>query len=105
MYTIPQQIISEDITDGITARVQNYTISAVPIGVAAPAINLTLEASNSSVCIADTCKVDFQSISNMTALYYSVHVTAKNLLIDGYSEGQVCSNTSIGEVLLTACNA
>ena len=33
----------------------------------------------------------------MSALYYSVKVTAKNLLTDGYSERQVCSNTTISK--------
>ena len=33
----------------------------------------------------------------MSALYYSVMVTAKNLLTDGYSERQVCSNTTISK--------
>ena len=88
--------LGEDITDGITASVQQYTISAVPFGLTAPEINLTLDASNYMVCTSTKCKADFQSASQLTALSYDVSIVAKNSLNDGYSEHQVCSNMTIG---------
>ena len=90
------QDAGEDITASITASVQEYIVSAVPIGISAPAINVTLEAFDHSVCSSTKCKHDFQSTSDMSALHYSVHVIAKNILPDGYSDGRICSNLTIG---------
>ena len=89
--------MGEDITAGITVNVQNYIISVVPVGIVAPAINASLGASDSHVCTDTKCEYDFQRSSQMSALYYSVYVTAKNLLSDGYSERQICSNLTISK--------
>ena len=62
----------------------------MPIGLSAPEINVTLDAGYS--CTSTVCKGNFQEMSEMSALYYSVSIFAKNLLMDGYSEEQVCSN-------------
>ena len=84
----------EDITAGVTAGVQNYIISAVPVGITAPTINVSL---GSSICSDTKCKYDFQRSSEMSAHYYSVYVTAKNLLFYGYSDRQNCSNIEISK--------
>ena len=89
--------MGEEITAGITASVQDYIISAVPIGIAAPAINASLGASDSSICTDTKCEYNFQRSSEMSALYYSLYVTAKNLLSDGYSDRQICSNLTISK--------
>ena len=85
----------EQITAGITANVQSYNISIVPIAVAAPTINITIHNDISS-CGAE-CMYIFQNTTEMTALYYSVFVTAKNILIDGYGESTICSNQTISK--------
>jgi hypothetical protein len=87
--------LNEDITDGITASVQDYIISAVPTGTSSPAINISLSATDPSICI-NTCEYAFQGTAEMTSLHYSIFVTAKNLLSHGYSEARVCSNQTIG---------
>ena len=89
--------MGEEITASITASVQNYIISAVPIGLTAPAINVTLSALDRSVCSSTKCEHDFPSTTDMSALHYSVYVIAKNILSDGYSEAQICSNVKISE--------
>ena len=91
------QDAGEDITASITASVQKYIINAEPIGITAPAINVTLSAFDHSVCSSTKCKHDFQSTSDMSALHYSVYVIAKNILSDGYSEGRICSNLTISK--------
>ena len=45
----------------------------------------------------DACTYVFQNTSEMTALHYSVFVTAKNILIDGYGESTICSNQAISK--------
>ena len=45
----------------------------------------------------DVCTCVFQNTSEMTALHYSVFVTAKNILIDGYGESTICSNQAISK--------
>ena len=62
----------------------------MPIKLSAPEINVTLGAGDS--CTNTVCKGDFKETSEMSALYYSVSVFAKNLLMDGYSEEKICSN-------------
>ena len=94
---ISLQDVGEDITASITASVNKYIINAVPIGISAPAINVTLGAFDHSVCSSTKCKHDFQSTSDMSALHYSVYVIAKNILPDGYSEGRICSNLTISK--------
>ena len=89
--------MGEDITAGITASVQKYIINAVPIGITAPAINVTLSAFDHSVCSSTKCKHDLQSTSDMSALHYSVYVIAKNILPHGFSEKQICNNLIISE--------
>ena len=79
----------EDIAHGITARVQNYIISAEPLG------NVTLDANDSSICSFAVCKYSFKGT---TETLDSIHITAKNLLPEGYSESQVCSNTTISKI-------
>ena len=73
----------------------------MPFGLSAPEINVTLGAGDSNVCTNTLCKKEFQETTNMLALYYSVSVFAKNLLMNGYSEGQMCSyRTSEKNVIL-----
>lgn len=95
------QDIVEDITAGITADVQKYIISLVPVGIAAPAINATLGATDRNVCSSKRCKFDFERIEEMLALYYDLYITAKNLLTDGYGEAQICSNLTISKIVPT----
>ena len=92
------------ITDGITARVQRYLISAVPISVSAPAINVSVGATDETVC-TNVCEYQFQNTTEMLALYYSVFVIAKNILADGYSESELCSNKTISKTRLICCIA
>ena len=91
------QDLKEDITASITASVQEYIISAIPIVIAAPAINVTLGAIDHSVCSSTKCRHNFQRIGDMSALHYNVNVIAKNLLSDGYSDGRICNNLTIGK--------
>ena len=91
------QDLKEDITASITASVQEYIISAIPIVIAAPAINVTLGAIDHSVCSSTKCRHNFQRIGDMSALHYNVNVIAKNLLSDGYSDGRICNNMTISK--------
>ena len=43
------------------------------------------------------CTHVFQPTSEMTALYYSVFVTAKNILVDGYGQRKLCSSKAISK--------
>ena len=81
----------QEITDGISASVRSYTISAIAIGVSAPEVNVTLEGDNHKVC-NNGCQYTFQNMTQWTALHYSVFVTAKNVLHNGYSEGRICNS-------------
>ena len=92
-----EQDFTDDITAGISASVQHYITSAVPNGVAAPEINMTLEAHDESVCNGN-CHYTFNDFTGMTALYYSITVIAKNVLHHGYSEGRMCNNIPICKI-------
>ena len=93
-----EQDSSEQITADITADVQSYNVSIVPIGVTAPTINIIID-NDLSTC-GDVCSYVFQPTSEMTALHYSVFVTAKNILIDGYGESTICSSQAISKGIL-----
>ena len=57
---------------------------------------MTIEANDGAVCSRTSCKYDYQ-VKTDTVDYYEVSITTKNLLTDGYSETQVCSNTMISK--------
>ena len=86
---------SAQITADITADVQSYNVSIVPTADTAPSINITID-DDLSTC-GDVCTYVFQTTSEMIALHYSVFVTAKNILIDGYGERTVCNNQIISK--------
>ena len=71
----------------------------VPIAATAPLINITIRASDDDVC-KTKCKYTLWDNNEMSALYYSVFVTAKNILSDGYGEGKTCSNKTISKELV-----
>ena len=50
----------------------------VPIAATAPLINITIRASDDDVC-KTKCKYTLWDNNEMSALYYSVFVTAKNI--------------------------
>ena len=92
--------MNENITDdGISANVTSYIISAVPIGISVPEINITLDARNEHLC-NNTCHHTFHNTSGMLAVYYSWILSAKNDLLDGYSDIKMCSYIPICKAIL-----
>ena len=74
---------------------QSYNVSIVPSADTAPTIDITVD-SDLSTC-RDVCTYVFQTTSEMTALNYSVFVSAKNILLHGYGQRTVCNNQIISK--------
>ena len=88
-----QDLCEHYITDGITGSVQNYIIHV------APDVNVTLDASNSTICSSTSCKYNYQATNEMSDFNSTVYVIEKNLLTDRQSERQVCSNKTISKCI------
>ena len=73
-----------------------YKISAVPIEVNGSEMNVVVAANDSS-CTNTTCKFDFKISTEMSVPSYSMVITARNILSDGYSENKTCSGTPISK--------
>ena len=93
-----------NITDHLSANVLSYTISVVPVEIAAPEINVTIMADDLSSCTNMTCKYTFEDLTEMSVLSYNIYVTAKNILFDGYSENSKCTNRPISKKLRCISN-
>ena len=53
--------------------------------------NVVLKADNESVCMS-VCHYKQHNNNDLSALYYSMLISAKNALRDGYSDGKSCGN-------------
>ena len=93
-----QDLCEHYITDGIIVSVQNYIIHV------APDVNVTLDASNSTICSSTSCKYNYQATNEMSDFNSTVYVIAKNLLTDRQSERQVCSNKTISKCVCVCKN-
>ena len=80
----------EAITDEIPSSVMSFIVSVLPIGNSFSEINTTLVANDDNVYGGMHHHI-FNSVAEMTALYYSILVFAKNILIEGYSEKRLCN--------------
>ena len=89
--------LMQDITDGISASVRSYTISVMATGISsAPELNVTLEGDDDTVC-KSICQYTFQNMTDLTALHYSVFITAQNVLYNGHSERKICNSIPLCE--------
>jgi len=85
---------SEQIAPGISANIQSYQVSFIPTSEDFQfAINITIR--DLTLC-QDKCAVVISS-TEMTSLYYSVFVTAENIL--GLGQRKSCNSQSIGKLL------
>ena len=89
------QDTGEYITAGIPASIEKYIISTVPVDFTLPENNITLGVTDSSICSSTTCMYDFHSTTGTPTSNYTVFITAKNCLHDGYGESQNCSRVPI----------
>ena len=80
---------SELIAPGITADIKSYQVSAIP---SEQSHNITVAVTADSVC-RDQCHFVYKNTGNMTALFYTLFVTATNIL--GLGEKQSCNNHTI----------
>ena len=62
------QNLEEDITDGISANIVSYSISAVPVEIAGLEINVTIMADDFNSCTNMTCKYTFEDLTEMSTL-------------------------------------
>ena len=90
MVFIHSQDSSELIIPGITADIRSYQVSAIPKD---QSHNISVFVTADSVC-HDQCHFVFRDSRNMTFLFYTMSVTATNLLELG--ESQSCNNHTIG---------
>ena len=89
---------SADISVGISAAVESYTIGTVPLGVESSDINATVEDSDHSSCTSTSCKYCVKNLTVMSASTYSIYVTASDFLSDGYySDRTACTDTPISK--------
>ena len=89
------QDTSEYITASVPASIEKYIISTVPVDFTLPENNKTLGVTDSSICTNTICKYDFQSTTTTSMSNYTVFITAKNFLHDGYGESQSCNKAAI----------
>ena len=90
----------DQITASIPAHVQSYVINAIPTQLAGQEVNVTLEANDNGQCISTICQYTFQTMTEMTGLYYSFYISAKNILFDGYSTRRICNNMPICKMII-----
>ena len=87
---------SGDISVNISAAIESYTISTVPLGVESSGINATIEASDHSSC-STSCKYCVKNLTVMSAPTYTIYITANDLLSDEYTEKTECTDGPISK--------
>ena len=100
----------KQITPEITAHIQSYqvrlisTASRCSADITTDIVGCTtlITLGNLSTLCRDNCVYTFKNTSELTALYYSVLVTAKNLL--DYGKSQHCGNYNIGTYVVSRPN-